>query len=81
MGAFSKKFDPNDLSDLAGKVAIVTDGNIGLGYSTVKHLTRRGARVRPSRVRGKAPADGFLVGVHGLAIRGKHHSGLGKIRE
>jgi NAD(P)-dependent dehydrogenase (short-subunit alcohol dehydrogenase family) len=43
---FSKKFDPStDLSDLKGKVVIVTGGNVGIGYSTIKHLARCGARV------------------------------------
>ncbi|OSD08182.1 NAD-P-binding protein [Trametes coccinea BRFM310] len=47
-GSFSKKpqFDPSkDIPDLTGKVAIVTGGNAGLGYATVQHLVRHGAKV------------------------------------
>ncbi|KAG1791061.1 uncharacterized protein HD556DRAFT_1486936 [Suillus plorans] len=48
MGFFSQSFDPvTDLPDLSGKVIPISTGgkHAGIGYSTVKHLARRGSKV------------------------------------
>ncbi|KAF9016162.1 NAD(P)-binding protein [Hymenopellis radicata] len=44
-GQLFSSFNPShDLLDLTGKVIIVTGSNTGVGYSTVKHLARKGAK-------------------------------------
>ncbi|KIM51177.1 hypothetical protein SCLCIDRAFT_12194 [Scleroderma citrinum Foug A] len=65
----SKAFNPEqDIPDLTGKVIIVTGGNTGIGYATIKHLTRKGAKVYMA-ARNKARA--------GAAISALHKEGLG----
>jgi len=34
-----------DVPDLQGKVIVVTGGNVGLGFATIQHLVRHGAKV------------------------------------
>lgn len=42
----SSVFDPDaDIPSLTGRVALVTGGNTGIGYQTVKQLVKHGARV------------------------------------
>jgi len=42
----TQKYDPAaETPDLSGKVAIVTGGNAGVGYESVKHLASHGAKV------------------------------------
>jgi len=43
--AEANKWTTADMSDQSGKVALVTGGNGGLGYETVKELARKHARV------------------------------------
>ncbi|KAI0951766.1 hypothetical protein AcV7_007770 [Taiwanofungus camphoratus] len=66
--AFSKGFTPAQLPDLTGKVMIVTGGNAGIGFATIQHLVRRGAKIYMSaRSEERAKA----------AIRRLHAAGLG----
>ncbi|KAF5362156.1 hypothetical protein D9756_002152 [Leucocoprinus leucothites] len=40
-----RKISEDDLVDLHGKVAIITGGNSGIGFTTIQFLARKGARV------------------------------------
>jgi len=45
MAAQRKSITEADLTDLRGKVAIVTGGNTGIGYATIQFLAQKGAKV------------------------------------
>jgi len=50
-------FNPEDIPDLTGKVIIVTGGNTGIGYETIKALLPKNAKVyMASRSKDKAEA-------------------------
>ncbi|WAR59613.1 hypothetical protein PtB15_11B253 [Puccinia triticina] len=54
-GLFESRWSIDQIPDLAGKVAIVTGGNSGLGFITCLELARKNARVyMASRSRAKA---------------------------
>ncbi|CAM1504984.1 Fc.00g106210.m01.CDS01 [Cosmosporella sp. VM-42] len=53
----SLHWDPvNDMSDLTGKIAVVTGGNTGIGFATVKYLALKQAKVYVA-ARSKAKAE------------------------
>jgi len=61
-GLFSSiDFDPiRDIPDLKGKVIVVTGGNTGIGFATIQHLVRRGAKVYMG-ARNESKATGAIA--------------------
>ncbi|KZP08214.1 NAD(P)-binding protein [Athelia psychrophila] len=64
----SSKKEP-ELSDLTGRVAIITGSNTGVGYNTCRMLARRGAKVYMA-ARNESKAN--------IAIESLHTEGLGE---
>ncbi|KZT34655.1 NAD(P)-binding protein [Sistotremastrum suecicum HHB10207 ss-3] len=60
MAAFFSSTPKVELVDLKGKVAIVTGGNSGIGYSTVQILARHGAKVYMA-ARNESKATGAIA--------------------
>ncbi|TCD65451.1 hypothetical protein EIP91_002664 [Steccherinum ochraceum] len=75
MGVFSSssKWDAvKDMPDLRGKVIIVTGGNTGIGYASVKQFVRGGAKVYLG-ARSEAKANDAIARLHdelGQELRG-----------
>ncbi|MBN1388960.1 MAG: SDR family NAD(P)-dependent oxidoreductase [Bacteroidales bacterium] len=58
-----EKWDKKDIPDLSGKVIIVTGGNSGLGYESVKAFAEKGAEVilaSRSRRKGEEAKSGIM---------------------
>ncbi|MGW7405513.1 oxidoreductase [Streptomyces sp. NPDC054833] len=65
-------WNAHDIPDLAGRTAVVTGANSGLGYVTARELARKGARVVlacRSEARGRAAVDRVLAEVPGADAR------------
>ncbi|KAF7359227.1 hypothetical protein MSAN_01264800 [Mycena sanguinolenta] len=58
----STSWTANDIPDLKGRVAIVTGGNTGLGYTTVLELARHGAKVYMAS-RTQSTADAAIAAI------------------
>ncbi|KAI0339170.1 NAD-P-binding protein [Trametopsis cervina] len=78
MAIFSAGFNPEkDLPDLTGKVVIVTGGNAGIGFTTIQHLARKGAKVyMGARSESKAKAAIERLSAEGLGSGEVRHLSL-----
>jgi NAD(P)-dependent dehydrogenase (short-subunit alcohol dehydrogenase family) len=79
------RWTANDIPDQAGRVAVVTGANSGLGYVTARELARRGARVvltSRNDTRGKEAEARILAAVPDadLDLRHLDLSDLGNVR-
>ncbi|PRQ07784.1 oxidoreductase [Enhygromyxa salina] len=83
----ASKWKANDMPDLAGKLAIVTGANSGLGLETTRALARKGAKVILA-CRGQAKAEAAIDELAGggidrelLEFRACDLSSLASVRE
>jgi NAD(P)-dependent dehydrogenase (short-subunit alcohol dehydrogenase family) len=70
MGSGSSSFSVNQIQDLTGKVALVTGGNSGIGFSTVKILLAKGATVIIAG-RSMDKVNEALTKLDGLKLKGR----------
>ncbi|KZS87634.1 NAD-P-binding protein [Sistotremastrum niveocremeum HHB9708] len=72
MGNLISQSEPTlNLVDLQGKVAIVTGGNSGIGYVTLQHLVRQGAKVyMASRNESKVTGAIAQLEAEGMGTKG-----------
>ena len=67
-------FSVDDISDLSGKVAIVTGANTGIGYESALEMARKGASVilcARSDAKGKAAVDRIHNEIKSSSMQGK----------
>jgi NAD(P)-dependent dehydrogenase (short-subunit alcohol dehydrogenase family) len=67
---YGNKYTSKSVPDLSGKVMIVTGGNNGIGYQTVIHLVRAGAKVYMG-ARTESKARAAIKEIEAMNLRGQ----------